>query len=450
MLDTSATVLWFDDLSAADTAIAGGKGANLGELTRAGLPVPPGFVLSATAYLQAMDAAGLREELAARVVATRTEDPSALAALADELGQKIAAAPLPAGMNQAILAAYHRLGDDVSVAVRSSMTAEDPAGISFAGMNETYTNVRGDEQLLSKLRECWASLYRPRVIAYRAAQGLTEEPAIAVVVQRMVRSERSGVMFSADPASNDTAHVVIEGALGLGEVVVSGQVIPDTYVVRKTGPTLLQATIGYQSHEIVTGPDGADQRVELTPAEAARRVLSDAEAVDLARLAIRVEQHYGSAQDMEWAIENGCTYLVQTRPLTTLHEPVAATAAPSDGPHGRRLLSGLASAPGRISGVVRILRSPVDADRFAAGEILVAAMTSPDWMAILRKAAALVTDGGGLTCHAAVVSRELRIPGIVGTRTATTTLRDGQLVTVDGRLGAVFDGPVDAVAEPGA
>jgi pyruvate,water dikinase len=441
MLDKGRTVLWFDDLSAADAPIAGGKGANLGELTHAGLPVPPGFVVNANAYLQAMAAAGLRDELVARVAATRIEDPFALAELAAGLRKEIAAVPLPEAMTEAILAAYHRLGDDAPVAVRSSATAEDTAGTSFAGMNETYTNVRGDEQLLAKLRECWASLYGARVIAYRAAQGVTEEPAIAVVVQRMVHAGRAGVMFSVDPATNDTSHVVIEAALGLGEVVVSGQVIPDIYVVRKTGPTLLQVKVGNKTHKIITGFDGADLRVELTPGEAVHRVLSDAQAVALARLAIRVEKHYGAAQDLEWAIEDGTIYLVQSRPITTLTAVTLTTGPEADHPFGRCLLTGQASAPGRVSGTVRILTSPADADRFSAGDILVAATTSPDWAPILRKAAALVTDGGGMTCHAAIVSRELRIPSVVGTRTATTTLREGELVTVDGRLGAVFEEP---------
>jgi pyruvate, water dikinase len=451
-------VRWFADLRVGDTAAAGGKGANLGELTSAGLPVPPGFVVTAPAYLETMGRNGLREHLVEAAAGAPEDDPVALTALAGRLGEDVRGAELPAELAEAILAAYEELGGG-PVAVRSSATSEDTAGTSFAGMNETYTNVVGGPELLTKIRDCWASLYGARVISYRASQGVTDEPAIAVVVQRMVSSDRSGVMFSVDPTTGDRTHVVVEGAFGLGEVVVGGQVVPDRFVLdkqNKDSPRLLEVRIGYKAFRIGRGPDGADQRVDLTPDEATRRVLSDDEAVALARLALRVEEHYGSPQDMEWAIEGDAMFLVQSRPITTLDGPSAGggAAAAGDGRPAaprRRLVSGQGASPGTASGAVRVLTSPAEGGRFQDGEVLVAPMTSPDWMPILRRAAALVTDEGGTTCHAAIVSRELGIPSVVGSRTATHVLTDGQVVTVDGRRGIVEEGaaPV-AVTTPGS
>jgi pyruvate, water dikinase len=437
MPEGTTVVAWLEELSKDNIGLAGGKGANLGELLGAGLPVPPGFVITSEAFLQTIEEAGIRQELLARIATAAVDDTAALGALAADLQALVGKAELPPAVRQAIVAAYRHLGGG-PVAVRSSATTEDSAGASFAGMNQTFTNVTGEPELLGRVRDCWASLYGARVLAYRAGQGIEVEPAIAVVVQQMVDADRSGVMFSADPATGDRGKVVIEGAFGLGEVVVGGQVQPDTYVVAKDGPTLLQVHVGHKSHKIVRGPDGADLRVELGSEEGSRRVLEDEEVLDLTRLAMRVEAHYGSPQDMEWAIAGDQTFLVQSRPITTLHEqPPPATAVP--GP-GAVLVTGLAASTGRASGPVRVLAAPDEGARFQTGEVLVAAMTSPDWVPVMRRAAALVTDGGGMTCHAAIVSRELGVPCVVGTRMATRVLRDGELVTVDGAQGKVYLG----------
>ncbi len=328
MTDSTPLVRRLDELSKSDTEVAGGKGANLGELMRAGMPVPDGFVVTAGAYLDTMSRAGLREKLAASSSTFSGDGLDARAALdayATDLRKQIRDMDLPHDLRDAVITAYRDLGGG-DVAVRSSATAEDGADTSFAGMNETFTNVSGEEAVLDKIRDCWASLYGARVIAYRASQSMTAEPAIAVVVQRMAQAERAGVMFSADPATDDRSRVVIEGAFGLGEVVVGGQLVPDTYVLSKDGPTLLEARVGYKSHKVVRGPDGADATVELSPAEAVRRVLTDDEAVALARLAIRIEEHYGTPQDMEWVIESGQIHVVQSRPITTLGSEWKATA----------------------------------------------------------------------------------------------------------------------------
>ncbi|GMU06590.1 phosphoenolpyruvate synthase [Corallococcus caeni] len=431
------SILWFDALSREDVSQAGGKGANLGELTRAGLPVPPGFVITAAAFQHALEPVRARlRELWERV---DPDDAGSLAGLTQALRDLVLQAPLPDGLHAGILAAYHQLREGSAVAVRSSATAEDTATTSFAGMHESFTNVVGDDALIERVRACWASAFTPRVVAYRKAQGLTEVPEIAVVVQAMVDSTRSGVMFTVDPASGDRGHLVIEGAFGLGEVVVGGQVEPDTYVVDRAGPRILEARVGVKAFRLVREGVGRERREDLTPEQARARVLTDVQVLELARLGLRVERHYGAPQDLEWAEQDGRFYLVQSRPVTTALQgaPEAPKAA---APGARPLVSGLGASPGTVSGRVRVLHDAREDSRLEAGEILVAPMTSPDWVPTLRRAAAVVTDSGGMTCHAAIVSRELRKPCVVGTRTATKVLRDGEEVTVDGAAGTVREG----------
>ena len=394
-------IRWFEEIRLTDTGSVGGKGANLGELTAGGLPVPPGFVITGEAYLDSIGRAGIRERLEAILAEARTASQDDLDVLAGEARDLVHAVPIPKDLAAGIVKAYRRLGKDIRVAVRSSGIGEDAEGTSFAGMNETFTNVAGEEQLLARVVDCWASLWGARSIFYRGDKDLTAEPAIAVVVQEMVPSVRSGVMFTIDPSTGETDHVVIEAAFGQGEVVVSGLVEPDTYVVSKDGPRLLHARVGTQSFEIVRGPDGEDQRIELDEAEGGRRVLSDQEVIEVARLGLATEAHYGSPQDTEWAMAGGRTYLVQSRPVTAVGGAKASTALAET---GTLLVQGLAASAGRASGVVRVLQSPDQGDRLQSGEVLVAPMTSPDWVPTMRRAAAIVTDGGGMTCHAAIVS----------------------------------------------
>ncbi len=422
----------FAALRKTDTPQAGGKGANLGELTRGGFPVPPGYVITADAYRHAMQVAGATKRLEELARSVNADDPAALARASEALRATVQGAGLPAELRQAIAAAYRQLGASTRVAVRSSATSEDTAGTSFAGMNETFTNVQGEQALLERVVACWMSVWGQRVMAYRASQRMEEQPAIAVVVQKMIDADAAGVMFTADPSTSDRGRVVIEAAFGLGEVVVSGQVAPDNYVVRKDGPRLLEVKLGFKPYKLVRGPEG-DRKVQLTEGEAHARVLSDEQLLAVARMGMAIEQHYGAPQDIEWAFQDGQLFILQSRPITTLHETGEQKPA-------AELLSGLGASPGIATGSVRVLASPRDGDKLKQGEVLVAAMTSPDWVPTLRRAAALVTDGGGMTCHAAIVSRELGIPCVVGTRDATKRLRDGEQVTVDGKKGKVWLG----------
>lgn len=426
----------FAELSLADIGTAGGKGANLGELTQAGFPVPPGFVVTAQAYLAAMDLAQVRDRLRDLTSEVDFADAATLRNASAALQELVRSAGIPDALREEILTAYRALGTQARVAVRSSATAEDTAGTSFAGMNESFTNVKGEQELLDKVLACWMSVWGQRVIAYRAHQGLKDEPAIAVVVQRMVDSDRSGVLFTADPSTSDRQRMVVEAAFGLGEVVVSGQVEPDTYVLSKADLRVIEARIGLKSHKIVRGRDG-DERINLSHANAARRVLSDGDLESLGKLAVRAEKHYGAPQDIEWAFDTEGLHLLQSRPITTLDMQFPPQVKDAS---TKPLLKGLGASPGIASGRVRVLRSPADGALLQSGEVLVAPMTTPDWVPVLRRAAALITDGGGMTCHAAIVSRELRIPCAVGTRNATQILRTGEEVTVDGGRGVVLAG----------
>lgn len=434
---------WFGDIGAADVEEVGGKGANLGELTRAGLPVPGGFVVGSSAFLSAMEDGGVREQLR-RVfddVREAVDDSDALRRGSLRLQELVRGAGIGDVLAKEVAAAYRDLGHDVPVAVRSSATAEDTAGTSFAGMHETFANVVGEDAVLARVVDCWASLYGERVLAYRVSHGLGAEPAIAVVVQRLVPSERAGVLFTANPTSGATDEIVVEAAQGLGEVVVSGQVEPDTYRVSKDGLEILEARIGRQTHRLDPGTGGTVARVELDATGADTQVLDAEEIVQLARLGLDVESHYGGVpQDVEWAIVGDAMHLLQARPITTLGSSVRLPGQPDP---GQPLLRGLAASAGVASGAVRLLRSPAEGHRLQRGEILVAPMTNPDWVPTIRRAGAVITDSGGSTCHAAIVSRELGVPCVVGTRTATADLHDGQSVTVDGGEGAVYAGIVE-------
>ncbi|MGP4056055.1 phosphoenolpyruvate synthase [Mycobacterium sp. 4D054] len=427
-------------LTIGDAEEAGGKGANMGELVAAKLPVPPGFVLLRDCYRDSMRAGGVEAELAAlhREALDNVADTTRLGELCERMQGLVRKAGVDDTTRSAMLAAYHAMGPGTVVAVRSSATGEDGADASFAGMNATLTNITGDDGLVTAVTRCWMSLFSPRVITYRASRGFLGDPAMAVVVQQMVDSDKSGVAFTADPSTGARDRVVIEAAFGLGEVVVSGAVEPDTYVVSKDTMQPIDVRLGNKAFKIVRGEDGTDTRVPLDDATAASRVLTDGELHSIAELAIATERHNGCPQDTEWAIADGAAYLVQARPITTLGH----TTPPARAEHVV-LARGLAAAPGIASGKVRVLQTPDEGHRLQEGEILVAQMTNPDWLPTIRRAAALVTDTGGMTCHAAIVARELGVPCIVGTRTGTRDLHDGTTVTVDGARGEVVSGRVE-------
>jgi pyruvate, water dikinase len=468
-------IVWFEQLTAVDTEIAGGKGANLGELTRGRFPVPAGFVITAGAYLSAMERARVRDEIAARSRGA-SGDPAEMAATSRCLQEMVADAADRDRLKAMLAGPYAELGRragevDPPVAVRSSATSEDSAGASFAGMNRTFTNVAGLDSLINAVVWCWSSLFGERAVSYRAARDMPDEPAIAVVVQLMIAPTRSGVAFTADPVSGDRTVVVVEAGLGQGEVVVGGEIEPDTYTVRRDPLRLTSMHIGTKSHKVVAG-EGGEATVAIAEQRQHDRALDDHEVLRVARLAIDVEHHYGRPQDIEWCFDDRHQlHLLQARPITTLDGPTppppaesagaAAPARSSAGADGRPaaiepaaaprtspsgdgtvLVQGLGASPGVVTGAVHVLTHPADGAALVSGEVLVAPMTDPDWLPTMRRAAAVVTDSGGVTCHAAIASRELGVPCVVGAHDATARLHTGQIVTVDGRRGTVREGAV--------
>ncbi|HEU4975270.1 MAG TPA: PEP/pyruvate-binding domain-containing protein, partial [Baekduia sp.] len=439
----------FDALTRKDVAFAGGKGANLGEMTWAGLPVPPGFVVGAPAYQAFCEQTDLRARLAAVLDGVDVEDTAALQAAADRARALVAESPMPSWLHDAIVSAYRELdGGAAPVAVRSSATAEDTESASFAGMNETFLNIRGEEAVVEAVQRCWASLFGARTVFYRAKRGFSQAGMdIAVVVQQQIPSTRAGVMFTIDPSTGRGDRIVIEGSFGLGESVVSGSVSPDRYVVDKDTRAIVAQEVNPKQLVVEPLPGSGTTTRDARGDERMARVLSDEEVRELAELGVRIEEHYGAPQDTEWAFDpDGTAWMLQSRPVTSAGGE--APAAPAGGLAAEPLVRGLGAAPGSGSGAVHRVRTLADAGDFSAGEVLVTHMTAPDWVPLMRRAAAIVTDSGGMTCHAAIVSRELGVPCLVGTGNATTVLRDGETVTVDAGAGVVTAGTHPAVATP--
>lgn len=444
-------IRWFHSLDKGSVNIAGGKGANLGELVKVGLPVPPGYVITADAFRQFLQAHGIADHIRQQIEALDVNNTTQLDQTAHTLQQQVLSLEIPPEITAAILDAYHQLGRENGqppfVAVRSSATAEDTPRTSFAGMNESFLNVRGGEELLGAVRRCYASLYGARVIFYRRTEDVPEEKiSIAVIVQCMVNSAAAGVMFTVHPATGDTNLVVIEGAFGLGDAVVSGAVNPDHFEERKDTHQLVVRSVTHKDFRDIRTPDGKTVRESLTAPQADAPCLTDEQVRQLAEMGMRIEQHYGFPQDIEWALENGKLYIVQSRAVTATGQAAAPVAEEG----GEVLVRGLAASPGVAVGKVHVLKSPAAARELQKGDILVTVMTSPDWVPIMKLAGAIVTDEGGMTSHAAIVSRELGIPCIVGAKTATQQLQTGQVVTVDAREGVVYAGTRKAPTQPAA
>jgi len=438
-------IVAFANARRSDVPTLGGKGANLGEMTAAGLPVPPGFILAIEAYRQFYESNELGPRIAALLKDIDSDDPVALERSASALRQLIVTGTVPDSLRGAIESAYDGLTKDKTscrrVAVRSSATAEDTAQFSFAGMFESFLNVSGKAAVIESVKACWASTFSARVLFYRIKQGFPLEMPVAVVVQRMVNSEKSGVIFTSDPATRDPSRLVIEAAWGLGEAVVQGAVTPDRHVLDKQSLSAIVTEVA-QKEFLLRWDDakGSTIRVDLTGDPRAKApVLTASEVQTLGTLARRAEEHYGVPQDLEFAIEGADVYLTQSRPITT---PTARPAIAASGPSAKPLVHGLGASPGRATGAVRVLDSPTDEASMKTGEILVTRMTSPDWVPIMRRAAAIVTDAGGMTSHAAIVARELGLPCIVGAHDATRVLVTGALVTVDGGAGTVVVGSI--------
>jgi len=456
--------LWFEEIGKEDIPLVGGKVANLGEMLQAGIPVPLGFAVTAQAYKKFITKTGIAEKIYKTVEETVTDVnvPQQFAEASKKVRKIIESASMPREIEEAIGKAYKQLSkrtksSRVFVAVRSSATAEDLPGASFAGQQETYLNVRGDRDLLQKTMKCWSSLFTPRAIYYRTQKGFEHEQVlISVGVQKMVDAKAAGVTFTINPVTGESDQIVIEANWGLGESVVSGAVTPDNYVVDKKTLKIIDKKIAKKVVEYVSDPKtGKTIHVDVPAERQQQPCLTDAEIVKLAELAKRIEKYYGQAQDVEWAIERSSPFpesilIVQSRPETVWSVEKAApnieTLKPPKGPAELKVVvKGIAAGKRDIGvGTAKVVFTPEDASKLVKkGDVLVTTMTNPDYVPFMRLAGAIITDKGGVTCHAAIVSRELGIPCIVGAENATKVMITGEEYTVDARNGVVYEGVVE-------
>ena len=440
-------ILWLEEIRKEDIVSVGGKGASLGEMASIGLPVPKAFVVTAQAFRRFLVETGIEKKIFVSYERLDVEDNEALEKAADGAKTMVLTAKMPAFIKDEIRHAYKKISaEDLIVAVRSSATAEDLPDASFAGQQETYLNIKGEAALLEAVQKCWASLYGARAIYYRAKQGFDDHTVnIAVVVQQLVHSEKAGVMFTSHPITGEPL-TIIEGSWGLGEAVVSGSVSPDKYIFDQRSEKVDDVLISNKKVEIIADGDHGTKLVDVPASRQDTQVLSTAEITKLAMYGKIAENHYGIPQDVEWGIVNGIIYILQSRPITTIGNKKEAKSMSGQKQNAKIILQGQGAAPGIASGRVVVIRDVKDTGRVKEGDILVTKMTSPDMVPAMRKVAAIITDEGGLTCHAAIVSRELGTPAVVGTKTATHVLTNGQLITVDGEKGLIYEGEIAQAA----
>ncbi|MCL2509561.1 MAG: phosphoenolpyruvate synthase [Methanomassiliicoccaceae archaeon] len=432
-----------NELRVDDIPFVGGKGANLGELTSAGFPVPGAFVLTTAAYDYFLDKSKILHSIEKELAGIDRSSDQSLTDASKRIRALFETYEIPDDLKKDIASCYKRIvpkGTTGFVAVRSSATAEDLPGASFAGQQETYLNVKDEADLYDKVRKCWSSLFTARAIAYREKQGFAHSGVkLAVVVQKMVNSEVSGIMFTVDPHSG-AKNIIIEAGYGLGEAIVGGEVTPDTYDVDKSKMTITKKRISVQKWKYIRGTDGGCQKEDISSADEKKQKIEDRRILEIAEIGRQVEIHYQRPMDMEWCIEGGKVFLVQARPITAVGN--SNGNGKSDAESGDMLLTGLGASPGFATGTVRIYEESMSLDVVKDGDVLVTKMTMPDMVPAMSRSVAIVTDEGGMTCHAAIISRELGTPCVVGTGTATSTLKDGDIVTVDGTTGAVYRGEI--------
>lgn len=455
-------VIWFENLRKTDIPSAGGKNANLGEMLNAGIPIPPGFAVTAYSYQKFISETEISKKMYTILDETIKDvnEPKQFEEASKKIRQLIESTPMPKDIKDAIRHAYEELckrlnTTGVFVAVRSSATAEDLPDASFAGQQETYLNVKGADALIENSVKCWSSLFTPRAIFYRVQKGFEHEKVlISIGVQKMVNSKVAGVMFTINPVTGDPDQIVIEGNYGLGESVVSGAVTPDDYVVDKSTLKIIERRVAKKTLQYIRDPNtGKTVHVEVPPEKQEQPCLSDEEILKLAELAKRIDKHYGTPQDIEWAVDHDLpfpenVFIVQSRPETVWSTKLVEAAsakvesAVTKPVELKVVVKGLAAGKrGFGVGVAKVVSNPEEALKMMQkGDVLVTAMTNPDYVPFMKLADAIVTDKGGVTCHAAIVSRELGVPCVVGTENATKLMANGEEYTVDSRSGVVYEG----------
>jgi len=460
-------VLWFDVLRNTDVSLVGGKNASLGELIHAGLPVPFGFAVTAYSYERYIAEKNIAEQIYKIIneTVTNPNDPQQYDVASKKIRELIEKTPMPNDIEDAIRKAYADLNKrfslkDTFVAVRSSATAEDLPDASFAGQQDTYLNVKGADDLIDKVIKCWSSLFTPRAIFYRNEKGFAHEKVfISVGVQKMVNSRAAGVMFTINPVTGDRNEIVIEGNYGLGETVVSGAVNPDDFVVDKTTMKIKERRIAKKTVKFIRDPQtGKTIHMDIPEAEQKLVCITDKEIMALTELAKRVEKHYKKPMDIEWAIDQDLPYpenmmLVQARPETVFGSKEIEVPEMRENNNKETLkivVRGIsAGRRGYGIGKAKVVLNLEDANHnMKKGDILVTDMTNPDFVPFMKMASAIVTDKGGITSHAAIVSRELNIPCVVGTEEATQVMKTGEDYTVDSRNAVIYEGILEQATQP--
>jgi len=439
-------VIDFKDIDKDSLSLVGGKGANLGEMTKAGFPVPDGFAVTVPSYDLFLKENNISEKIYEILGITDVDDPTQLENASKKIQKIINSSKFPESVFKDVIKSYKKLSGrfkSALVAVRSSATAEDLPGMSFAGQQATYLNIKGENNLQVAIRECWASLFTPRAIYYRVQNKIKHEKVgISVIVQKMVQSEVSGIMFSIDPVTNHKDRIIIDAVWGLGEMIVQGAYVPDHYVVQKDTFAILSKEVNEQKMQYVK--DGNVTKEIRVPNKNIDKVkLTDEQIVKLGKLSQKLQEHYYFPQDSEWAMEKGELYIVQTRPITTIEKTKLVESSMENVENAQNtapILKGIPASPGIGSGIVKVLKSPKEIEKVKRGDVLVAPMTSPDYVPAMKKAFAIVTNEGGMTSHAAIVSREMGIPCVVGTKTGTKVLKEGDVITVNGKTGEIYVG----------
>ena len=461
-------ISWFKEISKDSISIVGGKGANLGEMYNMEMPVPPGFIVNADAYKDFIERTNIKGKITQILSGLNVENNEELQNKANEVQKLIIATEIPDDMKEDIIDAYESMGitdektdasdlvkktQDEFVAVRSSATAEDLPEASFAGQQATFLNIKGSEDVVKAVRACWASLFTARAIYYRIKNNFDHmQVLIAVVVQKMVNSDKAGITFSVNPSTNNENEIVVEACFGLGEAIVSGSVNPDSYIVDKSSMEIKSKDIKEQEWAYVRDETGKTVKKTIVEDKRGIQILKDEEILSLAEIAKKLEEHYNKPQDIEWAIEGGKIYVVQTRPVTTIKKveeeketeeiKIEETEEGSDISSANVLVTGNTASPGIASGIVKIANEVNELSKVQKGDVLVTKMTNPDMVPTMKRASAIVTDMGGTTCHAAIVSREMGIPCIVGTGNATSVLKENTMITVDATHGKVYEGKI--------
>ena len=437
-------LVWFNEIDKDDVGLVGGKGANLGEMVKSGFPVPKGFCTTSDAYWYFIESNNLKKQIENILKPVNANDPRQLNEASQRIRRIIRHGKVPKDLAKEIIVFYEKLGGRLKkhclTAVRSSATAEDLPDASFAGQQETFLNVKGEANLVNKIRECWSSLFTPRAIFYRQEKKFDHyKIAISVVAQRMVQSDTSGVMFTVDPVINDKRIIIIEAIYGLGDLIVQGTVTPDHFKVDKKTFKILVKQINRQEIQLIkSGTSNKKIKVKLRLRN--KQKISDKKIIELAKFGKKIHQHYFFPQDIEWAIEKGIIYILQTRPVTTLKTEKRKQKTEIMKINLPLIIKGDPASPGIASGYSRIVKSAKGINKVKNGEILITEMTAPDFVPAMKRAAGIITDKGGQTSHAAIVSRELGVPCIVGTEKGTKIIKKRQVITLNGKTGEVFKG----------